>query len=211
MVAGQPAGRNCVKRTGCGTSNDILNKEFHAARTGLTRGRTEAIPIASSGFALCEKGTGMRELLEKAGFRVHGKRANCRYCKGSSRLTVSFTHEVAFCHRCHWTANVTQLAEGQGRTIAQRKVGLARLCKRRFFDWLDKRYREMAAIDYRTARKAALAKAVLFRFPDCEPAWAALANRYHAERALNAFFEAASDKTGRFLLYRQWRRANAAA
>jgi hypothetical protein len=80
--------------------------------------------------------------------------------------------------------------------------------KRQFFDWLDRRYRKLADFDYHTARKAQLAKAVLIYFPDCEEAWAALGTRYHAERTLTVFFEAASDRLGRFELYRAWRSAN---
>ncbi|MBI3483848.1 MAG: hypothetical protein HY012_01670 [Acidobacteria bacterium] len=57
----------------------------------------------------------MPDLLERAGFRLRGaKRADCAYCSGSSRGTVSFTEEVAYCHRCHWTANVVTLARQTG-------------------------------------------------------------------------------------------------
>lgn len=45
----------------------------------------------------------MRELLEQAGFRVRGKRADCVHCQGTSRFTVAFNDSVAFCHRCKWT------------------------------------------------------------------------------------------------------------
>jgi hypothetical protein len=150
----------------------------------------------------------VRELLQRAGFKVHGHRATCIHCAGRDQQTVSFTTEVAFCHRCKWTANATQLARAQGRALPPRKLGLAARRKRQFFDWLDRRYRQLADFDYNTARKAQLAKAVLVHFSDCELAWAALASRYHAEHALTVFFEAASDKIGRFELYRAWRQAN---
>jgi hypothetical protein len=38
----------------------------------------------------------MRELLEQAGFRVRGNRANCVHCEGTSRLTVAFNDSVAY-------------------------------------------------------------------------------------------------------------------
>ncbi|MCL5287746.1 MAG: hypothetical protein M1453_07100 [Acidobacteria bacterium] len=57
----------------------------------------------------------MPELLERAGFRLRGtKRADCAHCPGHSRGTVSFTGEVAYCHRCHWTANAVTLARQVG-------------------------------------------------------------------------------------------------
>jgi hypothetical protein len=148
----------------------------------------------------------MRKLLERSGYRVHGKRADC-HCKGSTRLTISFTDEVAHCHRCGWTANATQLARAQGLTVAPRR-GLARRRKRSFAEWLANRYGEMAEIDYFTAKRADLARIALVHFPDMEAAWTALANRYHVERALEAFFEAARDKIGRLQLYQAWRPEN---
>ena len=66
----------------------------------------------------------------------------------------------------------------------------------------------MADIDYLTAKQADLTKIALVHFPDMEAAWAALANRYHVERALEAFFEAARDNEGRLQLFQAWRLAN---
>ena len=57
----------------------------------------------------------MRLLLETAGFRVRGAtRADCIRCEGQSRGTVAFTTEVAYCHRCKWTANTLTLARELG-------------------------------------------------------------------------------------------------
>ena len=149
----------------------------------------------------------MRELLERSGYRVRGKRADCR-CNGSTRLTITFTDEVAFCHRCHWTANATQLARAQGLAVQQRRVDPERQCERAFAQWLAQRYKEMADIDYAITKQADLAKIALVHFPDMESAWTALANRYHVERALEAFFEAARDRLGRSQLYQAWRLEN---
>jgi hypothetical protein len=52
----------------------------------------------------------MSVLLERAGFRVRGRRADCAKCTGRSRLTVSFTKERAFSRRCHWITNRISLA-----------------------------------------------------------------------------------------------------
>ena len=52
----------------------------------------------------------MSSLLNLAGFRLRGRRAGCIHCQGRSHWTVSVTDEVAFCHRCRWTANVFILA-----------------------------------------------------------------------------------------------------
>jgi hypothetical protein len=58
----------------------------------------------------------MRELLCRAGFRVRsGTRADCAHCKGSSRGTVAYTDQVAYCHRCQWRAN---------RVLLERELGL---------------------------------------------------------------------------------------
>lgn len=57
----------------------------------------------------------MPELLERAGFRLRGRnRADCIHCSGRARLTVSFTDEVAYCHRCAWKANTVTLAKELG-------------------------------------------------------------------------------------------------
>jgi hypothetical protein len=150
----------------------------------------------------------LQSLLLSAGFNVRGKRADCAYCSGSARLTVSFNNEVAFCHRCKWTANRYQLAKGLGQAVSPRKIGNAEIRKKKFFDWLSLRYRQMANLERMTVRKARLALSVLEKYPDCEPAWTALARFYHVERYLRIFFEAAQDRVGRLELYRAWRSAN---
>jgi hypothetical protein len=66
----------------------------------------------------------------------------------------------------------------------------------------------MATLERVTVRKARLAFSVLAKFPDCEPAWDALARFYHIEHHLRVFFEAAQDRIGRLELYRAWRSAN---
>src|SRR5580700_7034695 len=99
-------------------------------------------------------GIDMRGLLEQAGFRVRGAtRADCIHCEGHSRGTVAFTHAVAFCHRCKWTANTLTLARELGllrgntqgisaiREEARRRLALGDEIKR-FEAWRDARIRE---------------------------------------------------------------------
>lgn len=136
----------------------------------------------------------MRELLLRAGFRnVQRRRADCAYCRGSSRGTVSFTARVGFCHRCGWRGNVVTLLRALGlrdlprETEQHRKV---RAKVKEFEGWLNEMYREVAAEYRELGSKAALARRVLVHFPDCKPAWAALARFYNAEARLSAELDA---------------------
>src|ERR1700683_5578975 len=115
----------------------------------------------------------MRELLERNGFRIRGSRADCIRCKGGSKGSVSFTREVAFCHRCKWTANAAQLAAGLGESVPAEtpEPRGARSRVERFRQWLSEKYQAAADEEYRLARKAELAKKILARFPDCDEAW----------------------------------------
>lgn len=143
----------------------------------------------------------MRLLLERAGFRVRGAtRADCVHCEGQSRGTVAFTAEVAYCHRCKWTANTLTLARelgllrGSPRAVsALREEGRRRAileAKIRLFDsWRDARIHEVSD-RYRSHSRAAIhASEVLPKFPNCEEAWDALARFYHAEAQLSAAFD----------------------
>jgi len=148
----------------------------------------------------------MRALLERNGFRIRGSRADCIHCEGGSRGTVSFSAEVAFCHRCKWTANAAQLAGafGEGAPPESPEHREARLRVEGFKQWLSETYQQAADEEYQLSRKAELGKKILARFPDCEAAWEALARWYHAERRLAAFFELAQCKAGRFALFEKW-------
>ena len=56
----------------------------------------------------------MPRLLELRGFRLWRNRAECIHCQGHSHWTVSFTDEVAYCHRCKWRTNTVILARELG-------------------------------------------------------------------------------------------------
>jgi hypothetical protein len=143
----------------------------------------------------------MSSLLEAAGFRVCGAtRADCIHCEGHSRGTVAFTTEVAYCHRCKWTANALTLARELGllrgspqaasafREDARRRAGGEDKIKQ-FETWRDARIREVSN-RYRSLSRAAVhAENVLSKFPDCEEAWDALARYYHVRGRLSAAFD----------------------
>ena len=130
------------------------------------------------------------ELLDRAGFHIRGRRADCPHCQaeghGHGRGTVAFTSEVAFCHRCKWTANVRTLSRALGVPVAPevREQRVQRERAARFSAWLDTCHLILVKLLRRLTERAELAKNVLARFPDSEPAWAALADLYHNEASL---------------------------
>lgn len=130
----------------------------------------------------------LQELLDRAGFRIRGRRADCPHCEGQSRLTVSFTDEVAFCHRCKWTRNLRTLSRELGVAVAPETAQHreTRLRAEQFGQWrgtcrriLTDRFRELGQMAER-------ANQVLAHFPECESAWRALANLHHREGELSA-------------------------
>ena len=139
----------------------------------------------------------MPELLERAGFQLRGKnRADCVHCAGSSHATVAFTDEVAYCHRCAWKANTVTLAKELGllatdpdsrrqRRQEVRKVAEYRRVIERFEVWRNSLIRKYSAELRQLGRSAVIATDVLKRYPDCEPAWDALARFCHREGELN--------------------------
>jgi hypothetical protein len=143
----------------------------------------------------------MRSLLLAAGFRLRGAtRADCIHCGGQSRATVAFTAEVAFCHRCKWTANTLMLARELGllhgnpgavsffHEEARRRASVEGEI-RRFDAWRESKIRQVSDKCRQLSRAAVIAENVLARFPDCEEAWGALARFYHAEAQLSAAFD----------------------
>ena len=142
----------------------------------------------------------MRSLLERAGFRVRGGRADCAHCNGRSRLTVSFTNEVAFCHRCKWKANVVTLAHELGlfrnnpdavSSFHDQSKHRARFLTeiKAFEIWRDSRICTVSNQYRELSRKGIRATYVLSKFPESEAAWEALARFYHARAKLLAAFD----------------------
>jgi hypothetical protein len=143
----------------------------------------------------------MRDLLERGGFGIRSAtRADCAYCRGRSRGTVAFTDTLAFCHRCHWKANRADLARQLGllRTDSETHRKLRQLTRHRraiestlasFECWYETRLRELTTRYRALGRQAALARHVLAHYPDCDPAWSALARYYHNEARLCAMID----------------------
>ena len=173
----------------------------------------------------------MEMLLQESGFATRGRRADCLHCAGSSRFTVSFTDDLAFCHRCHWKANAFTLARQLGLLTTNCRAAAAfqaeQLTRRRFrgeieaFEkWLSRTYWYVAN-EYRQLGQAAeRAKSVLAGNPSDEAAWAALANFYHPEAMLTASLDyLVFAKASQWLesdlcptdIFRVWRQENATA
>jgi len=147
------------------------------------------------------------DILERAGYRdFRGNRASCPHCEGRRRHTVSIRGELYYCHRCQQGGNVRTLARRQGLKLPPPRIRLADKSKAAFRKWLAVKMAEMADRERKLYRRAELAKVALSYYPDMEPAWAALAEWYHAERALTIFWQSATDKVGRYWLYRFWRK-----
>jgi hypothetical protein len=179
----------------------------------------------------------MRELLEHAGFRIRSaKRADCAHCSGSSRGTVSYTDEVAYCHRCHWTANEVTLARQLGVAGALRprpashlrgdkppatsRSDLARQRRdallREFEAWRQGRIQRLYDEDRARTRAIMRCADWMQRIPECEEqAWEALKRFYDQTAKLNAAIDFLTCAVGsRWLerdstiadVFRAWRR-----
>lgn len=138
----------------------------------------------------------MRELLERKGCVIRGRRADCTNCIGGSRGTVSFTDEVGYCHRCAWRANVRTLSRELGLLTedpeARRRFAAEQRERERkqrvidsFEQWQNSELRKSSDRYREFARKAEIAKLALRYFPGWEQAWEVLAAFYHAEAALS--------------------------
>lgn len=149
-------------------------------------------------------------ILQASGFRVRGRRADCPHCSGHSKLTVSFTNDGRFyCHRCGRGGHVTGLARKCGISIPIARVRLADIPKEKFRTWLREKMSVLANEERRAYRMKESACAALQSYPDLVPAWDFLAWFFSQKRVWEQFWESASDKLGRFELYKSWRRANA--
>jgi hypothetical protein len=132
----------------------------------------------------------MRDLLKKAGFKnVSSSRADCPRCKGHAG-TVSYSErkQVFNCHRCHWGGGARSLEKSLGLPVTPETPEALeiRLREERRERWLNEKYTALAKEEYRSARRAELAKKVLAIYPDCAPAWNALAIWYHKRRRLES-------------------------
>ena len=150
----------------------------------------------------------VRAILTAAGYSVRGRnRANCPNCSGHSRLTVSFTNDGRFfCHRCGKGGHVRSLARNQGIELPAPRIRLSDVPKNQFRVWLSQKMSEMSSEEYKLTRRWRYAVAALQSFPEMDHAWQALADYYHKQRYFELFWESASDRCGRYWIYRAWRR-----
>ncbi len=135
---------------------------------------------------------GLADLLEAAGFHVRGRRAECIHCEGHSRLTVSFTDELYFCHRCGKGGNIRTLSRQLGRKIPQLTPDeiRARALAKEFAAWRNAAHALLLHEYEHMRREAGIARFVLVRVdPDCEEAWSVLAVFYDSERFFLGAFE----------------------
>jgi hypothetical protein len=131
------------------------------------------------------------ELLEQAGFRIRGRRADCIHCEGHSRLTISFNNEVAYCHRCQWTGNIKTLSRELGISLAPETLEQSRrrTHQAEFREWSNICYTILVRrLRYLTER-AEIGKEILEEHPDCDDAWSLLAELYHDEADLFCAFD----------------------
>lgn len=146
------------------------------------------------------------EILTRAGFEIRGNRAACPYCKGRSRLTVAIRGELFFCHRCHRGGHVRTLAREQGIDLGPYRRKAANVPKAEFRAWLSRTMTVLAEEERRAYKTKRAAEAALKFYPDFEPALKFLRWFYVRHRVWERFWRMASDRIGRYWLYRGWRR-----
>ncbi len=140
-----------------------------------------------------------------AGFVVRGSRSSCPFCDGRSRSTVAIKEGLWHCHRCLRGGHIGKLAREYGIELPAPRVRKANILKAQFREWLEAKMTELANCEHQLARRAALAIVALASFPDMNSAWTALAEYYANKQLFERFWQSASDKIGRYWLYRQWR------
>jgi hypothetical protein len=133
----------------------------------------------------------LADLLERAGFHVKGRRADCIHCEGHSRLTVAFNDDVAFCHRCKWTGNIRTLSRALGLPLAPvaREILQRRERETEFKEWLGTTHEILARVWRELGQQAEIAKKILAHRPDEDLAWEALADFYHSQADFEGAFE----------------------
>jgi hypothetical protein len=141
-----------------------------------------------------------------AGFVLRGSRASCPFCEGHSRQTVAIKGGLWHCHRCLRGGHIAKLAREQGIELPAPRERRANIPKTRFREWLAEKMVTLSNREHRLRRSADSAIAALTYFPEMDTAWGALAEYYNSRHLFERFWQSASDKVGRYWLYRQWRR-----
>lgn len=133
------------------------------------------------------------DLLERSGFRIHGRgnRADCRQCDGKLTIAFSEVKGVAFCHRCHFKTNARLLAKELRLSLPPQdsKEVKTRAVIARFEDWRNRKAWGLIHQLWYLRDVARRATEVLKLYPDCEPAWGALARLYNSEAKINKLLD----------------------
>ena len=145
-------------------------------------------------------------ILTNAGFQIRGSRATCPFCTGHSKLTVAIKGPLWHCHRCLRGGHVRSLARRQGVTLPPPRLRKADIPKSRFRTWLSSKMRELANEEYCAYRMKQWADAALYFYPEFQLVWNFLARFHSRQRVWERSWESASDKVGRYWLYRHWRK-----
>lgn len=143
--------------------------------------------------------------LERAGFQIRGWRANCAYCKGSSRLTVAFTSSVWRCHRCLKGGSIRALASSQGVNLPAKGTGLSKIKKEKFKAWLSAEATGLADEERLAFKKKKRIDMALRRGYAIDKVWNFFEWFYEREKVWNSFWELYVDRIGRKQLYKIWR------
>ena len=124
-------------------------------------------------------------------------------------VAVTLAKGLYFCHRCNKGGKIQNLAPAFSFASSPVRIRTADIKKREFQQWLDSRMKELGDRERRLGQRAALAGQVLQNrvpWPVDQMAWAVLADWYKSQRTFETFWQDATDRCGRFGLYRQWRR-----
>jgi hypothetical protein len=145
-------------------------------------------------------------VLVAAGFKNFRRdRCDCPYCAGGSHLTVSIQKGLYHCFRCGRGGSVRSLARQQGIELPPPRLRKADIPKQQFRVWLSNKCREMATLEYRLYLKLKWARVCLSYYPNHDAAWEVLRQWYDLEHRFRTFWGSATDKLGRYWLYRAWR------
>jgi hypothetical protein len=163
------------------------------------------MPIVPEETTATQSTTDFYSLLERAGFEIRGRRANCphSHCDGHARLTVALgPGDVYHCHRCKCSGNARTLA--RQLRIAMRPESREALERRaleeRFENWRSKRQKFLAKKFHTLYRRAEWARVALSWYPSWELAWAILAEFYSREAELSVALDGLScEKAGIWL------------
>jgi hypothetical protein len=148
----------------------------------------------------------MVDLLGKAGCIIRGRRADCVRCRAEGAVhghgTIAFTDETFFCHRCKWGGNLRTLSRELRISLpAVRSQDIAaRRMNGEFEVWIGTTHLILVRRLRFIERRARLARDVLAKYPECDPAWGALADYHDEAPTLFAALEVvAFDKTPQWL------------